>query len=83
MLWTAVVPGFSVLSMSHYPHTRMSIMAVVPQREGNVAAVSHVLRSLGDLLMKDLAEWHIFVKAFSIHLLFSRGNKKFCKDRAP
>lgn len=36
-----------------------------------MAAGSHVWRSLGDLSMKDLSEWHIFIKTFSIHLLFT------------
>lgn len=47
------------------------------------AAGSHVWRRLGELSMKDLMEQHIFIKAFSIHLLFSRDSEKFWKDCPP
>lgn len=63
MPWAAVVPGFSVLSVSRYPHTTMSLMPVIPQWEDKVAAGW----LLGDLSMKDLTEWHVFIKAFSVH----------------
>lgn len=60
MPWAAVVPGFSVLSVSCYP--TMSPMPVTPQWEGTVAAGW----LLGDLSMNDLTEWRVFVKVFSI-----------------